>query len=201
MTDSIELVYGYLHRTLKQNTIQLEKLYEESEILDENIKILKNKLEQELIAENGYKQAVDILYDKSFINLEHKINTILAKVFPDCYYRVYITPETLRGSKVVYIEMQSGDIISIPSDFGGSFETVIGLAFRIIYILQTGYPFLILDETLRDISDTYTYQLLEFLKQLGNEFGIELTIITHNEKLGALGDIHYHVHNKAYNLT
>ena len=196
--NDLDLLYGYCNTALKNNIVKLKNLEEQQYKDKEKLELLNTQLQDLIKAEEFYKQAVDILYDKSFKDLERKINSFLSKIFTDRHYRIFFTPETLRGSKTVNIELQSGDIISIPEDFGGSQETAIGLAFRIIYVLQTGYPVLFLDETLADINDTYVFNLLDFLKQLGKEFGIEFVIITHNEKIADLADVHYHVGNKTY---
>jgi len=196
--NDLDLLCGYCINSLKHNKTKLQNLEEQKIQYEEKFNLLKAQLQQIIKSEESYKQAIDILYEKSFKDLENKINSFLSKIFTDRHYRIFFTPETLRGSKTVNIELQSGEIISIPEDFGGSQETAIGLAFRIIYVLQTGYPILFLDETLADINDTYVYNLLDFLKQLGKEFGIEFVIITHNEKIADLADVHYHVGNKTY---
>ena len=196
---NIDLLYGYCTNTLEQNKTKIIRLTERKDTLNNSIHDMKSQIENFIRVESIYKQAVDILYNNSFNDLENKLNAFLNRVFDDCNYKIFLTPETQRGSKTVNIEFQSGDIISIPSDFGGSFETIIGLAFRIIYVLQTGYPVIFLDETLRDINDTYVYKLLNFLKEIGKEFGISFVIITHNDKIASLGDTHYEVFNKTYN--
>jgi len=71
---------------------------------------------------------------------------------------------------------------------------VISLALRAA-LLHANKPKLdgpiILDEPAKHVSDEYSRQVAEFLKQLSTAFGRQIIMVTHNQHLANTGDTSY----------
>lgn len=112
------------------------------------------------------------------------------------------TPEmSMSVSYLINDERVYGDI---KNSFGGGLSVVVSLLLRIVvtlYLSPRVSPILLLDEPLKDLSPAYDGQdetsngyrerMAEFLRQLCNETGVQLIIVTHEPEYGKLADVHH----------
>lgn len=79
---------------------------------------------------------------------------------------------------------------------GGGVGAVTGFLLRVIFILLTGAPrILLLDETFAQVSAEYEPRVAEFLDELADEMGLQVVLVTHSTAFSDVADAEYRVHS------
>jgi len=188
----------YFLENLENTKLSLEKQKESLESrnnsLVTHVKDLNTALEY-------YKQAVDIVYNKTIKSLEAQLTDLMQEVFTGCNYGVIFDIEDLRGVKNLIIEFIDDTYQGNPEDFGGSLETIVGYLFHLMYLIKSGKPrILFMDEFFRDVNDEYLGNLIELINRLTKSTNSVNVLITHIEELKCLSEAVYTVREGNYEL-
>ncbi len=97
----------------------------------------------------------------------------------------------------VVTEWEGQTVKNKPQDArGGGIVDIVSLALRIA-LIETIKPRLngpiILDEPGKHVSEDYIVPMIEFLKSIGETFGRQIILVTHNTHLTESADLAYHV--------
>jgi DNA repair exonuclease SbcCD ATPase subunit len=97
----------------------------------------------------------------------------------------------------VVTEWEGQTVKNKPQDArGGGIVDIVSLALRIA-LIETIKPRLkgpiILDEPGKHVSEDYIVPMIEFLKSVGETFGRQIILVTHNTHLTEAADLAYHV--------
>jgi DNA repair exonuclease SbcCD ATPase subunit len=153
-------------------------------------------------------QQVKILLQESAVfareqarrQIETMVTNALQFIFGDRDMEFRVTIDEVRGraeGEFLVVSRYGGEIPveTRPQDArGGGVVDVISLALRAA-LLHANKPRLdgpiILDEPAKHVSDEYSRQVAEFLKQLSTAFGRQIIMVTHNQHLANTGDCSY----------
>lgn len=153
-------------------------------------------------------QQVKILLQESAVfareqarrQIETMVTNALQFIFGDRDMEFRVTIDEVRGraeGEFLVVSSYGGEIPveTRPQDArGGGVVDVISLALRAA-LLHANKPKLdgpiILDEPAKHVSDEYSRQVAEFLKQLSTAFGRQIIMVTHNQHLANTGDTSY----------
>lgn len=153
-------------------------------------------------------QQVKILLQESAVfareqarrQIETMVTNALQFIFGDGDMQFRVTIDEVRGraeGEFLVVSTYGGEIPveTRPQDArGGGVVDVISLALRAA-LLHANKPKLdgpiILDEPAKHVSDEYSRQVAEFLKQLSTAFGRQIIMVTHNQHLANTGDTSY----------
>ena len=134
--------------------------------------------------------------------IETMVTNALQFIFGDQDMEFRVQIEEVRGraeGEFLVVSKYGGEIPveTRPQDArGGGVVDVISLALRAA-LLHANRPALdgpiILDEPAKHVSEEYSRQVAEFLKQLSVAFGRQIIMVTHNQHLANTGDTAYMV--------
>lgn len=134
--------------------------------------------------------------------IETMVTNALQFIFGDKDLEFRVQIEEVRGraeGEFLVVSTYGGEIPvqTRPQDArGGGVVDVISLALRAA-LLHANRPKLdgpiILDEPAKHVSEEYSRQVAEFLKQLSTAFGRQIIMVTHNQHLANTGDTAYMV--------
>lgn len=195
---------------------QLEIYYQQKLALQEHYlkeqKQQKARLE-EVIVQSDRLQQVRILFQESAAfareqarqQVEYMVTQALQYVFgQEMEFKVVI--EELRGrpeGEFFVVSTYGGDMVveTKPQDArGGGVVDVISLALRLA-LLQANTPYLdgpiILDEPGKHVSEEYSLQLANFLKEVSQTFQRQVILVTHDRQLAEAGDKVFQVELKS----
>ncbi|MFD2169418.1 ATP-binding protein [Tumebacillus lipolyticus] len=132
--------------------------------------------------------------------IETMVTNALQFIFGDQDIEFRVVIEEVRGradGEFLVVSKYGGEIPvqTRPQDArGGGVVDVISLALRAA-LLHANRPQLdgpiILDEPAKHVSEEYSRQVAEFLKQLSTAFGRQIIMVTHNQHLANTGDTSY----------
>lgn len=132
--------------------------------------------------------------------IETMVTNALQFIFGDQDIEFRVVIEEVRGradGEFLVVSKYGGEIPvqTRPQDArGGGVVDVISLALRAA-LLHANRPRLdgpiILDEPAKHVSEEYSRQVAEFLKQLSTAFGRQIIMVTHNQHLANTGDTSY----------
>ncbi|HEU4965636.1 MAG TPA: ATP-binding protein [Bacilli bacterium] len=134
--------------------------------------------------------------------IETMVTNALQFIFGDKDMEFRVVIEEVRGraeGEFLVVSTYGGEIPvqTRPQDArGGGVVDVISLALRAA-LLHANRPRLdgpiILDEPAKHVSEEYSRQVAEFLKQISTAFGRQIIMVTHNQHLANTGDTAYMV--------
>lgn len=138
---------------------------------EENVQVLLNKSSH--VAWNRAKGQLEVL-----------VNRALKAIFPNRSYKFVIVQEVKRGgSSISLILEEDGVEMDVWEEGGLGVADVIGFALRIALLVlykPKVQPILFLDEPFRNLSMDYVSNASKFMKQVAQELGIQLVLVTHN---------------------
>lgn len=210
--DVSRLDLHYLDRAIGQYRDRYNRLRGEQEAILRKRDQLVSRVEEKR-ADTAKLQQVKILLQESSTfareqarrQIETMVTNALQFIFndPDMEFRVQI--EEVRGraeGEFLVVSKYGGElpVETRPQDArGGGVVDIISLALRAA-LLHANRPALegpiILDEPGKHVSEEYSRQMAEFLKQLSVAFGRQIIMVTHNQHLANTGDISYTVEMK-----
>lgn len=134
--------------------------------------------------------------------IETMVTNALQFIFGDTDMEFRVQVEEVRGraeGEFLVVSTYGGElpVETRPQDArGGGVVDVISLALRAALLHANRPPLdgpIILDEPGKHVSEEYSRQMAEFLKQLSVAFGRQIIMVTHNQHLANTGDISYMV--------
>lgn len=183
--------YGEREATLRKKRVVEERLAEKREEID--------KLQQVKIL---LQESSAFAREQARRQIETMVTNALQFIFgdQDMEFRVQIDEVRGRAEGEFLVVSKYGGEIPVetrPQDArGGGVVDVISLALRAA-LLHANRPQLdgpiILDEPAKHVSEGYSRQVAEFLKQLSVAFGRQIIMVTHNQHLANTGDTAYMV--------
>ena len=148
-----------LNKTRESNILQADNLNKQlAEIADEMSFIVE--------ARQYYKNAVDIVYERSITKLKEVLNSALAYIFYDEDYKVEIELSDKRGKSLSIRLFQEGKPVNLKRGTGMGIKTVISAVLHMYYLQCKNSKILMLDEAYSAVSEEYIDRFFEFLHQM-----------------------------------
>lgn len=173
-----------LDRIKKQQVKYLDllesKKHLEAELESSNFKMQHILKEQDLIERTvvALQQAKPLLSASSIKQCEALANSAIASVF-GFPYTVEYNIETQR------FNLNKGDYITDLADAeGGGLVTVISFCFDVYLLVKLGKRRLLAyDEAFTQVSDKYFPSFVQFIRQMCNDLGVDLLLISHDQRI------------------
>ena len=144
-----------------------------------------------LEARQFYKKAIDIVYERSVIELKNILNTALKYAFTDRQFEMDIQISDKRGKSLSFIINENGHPANLRTSMGMGVRCVISAVLQMYYLQCKNSKILLLDEAYSNLSNSYVPNFWDFLKQMCEKLGFTIIIITHDERLLGVGDKTY----------
>lgn len=187
----------YNRRLGEQDAILRKKKQIEERL--EGLRIEIDKLQQVKIL---LQESSAFAREQARRQIETMVTNALQFIFGDEDLEFRVVIEEVRGraeGEFLVVSKYGGElpVQTRPQDArGGGVVDVISLALRAA-LLQANRPRLdgpiMLDEPAKHVSEEYSRQVAEFLKQLSTAFGRQIIMVTHNQHLANTGDTAYMV--------
>ena len=145
-------------------------------------------LEEILEAREYYKKAVDLIYERSVVELKDLLNTY---GFKDRTFEIDIQLSDKRGKSLQFIISENGNPVNLKCAMGMGVKCVISAVLHMYYLQCNGSNVLILDETYSAISKGYVPFFFDFIQQMCEKLDFRMIIITHDERFLDYGNKTY----------
>jgi len=175
-----------LNKTREFNAQKAAQL--NSQLADET-----NRMSFILEAREYYRKAVDIVYERSIVELKEVLNSALSYVFYDEDYKVDIELTDKRGKSLNIRLYQNDKPVNLKRGTGMGVKTVISAVLHMYYLQCKNSKILMLDEAYSAVSVEYIDRFFEFLHQMCEKLGFKIIIITHDERMLKYGDKKYRI--------
>lgn len=142
----------------------------------------------------GAKQIIEILSEQGLQGLKSIVTDGLQAIFEGCNYSFDIEISDRGKDKtadLILVEaMPDGSTKrTLLSDNGWGIQSMVSLILRVFFICHLGIRrFLILDESMVQLSKEYVDGLFTFLRSLTNDLGFDILCITHDPRFVPYGD-------------
>ena len=161
-----------------------------------------NKMETKLSDANNLKKELDtiIAFFEKVIDLntkstrqfiENLVNEGIAFVIGNNSITISIE-SSIKNNKVQYkinINDNDNSINGGSESFGGGILAIISFIFRVIMIhMDKMYPLIVIDENLTFVSVHYQNRMSQFIKNISDQFNINILMISHQEMLNTHAD-------------
>ena len=144
-----------------------------------------------LEARQFYKKAVDIVYERSVLELKDILNTALTYAFTGRDFEMDIQISDKRGKSLSFIIKENGHPVNLKTGMGMGVKCVISAVLQMYYLQCQNSKILLLDEAYSNISKSYVPNFFDFLRQMCEKLGFTIIIITHDERFLNMGDKTY----------
>lgn len=144
-----------------------------------------------LEARQFYKKAVDIVYERSVLELKDILNTALSYAFTDRNFEMDIQISDKRGKSLSFIISENGHPVNLKTGMGMGVKCVISAVLQMYYLQCQNSKILLLDEAYSNISKSYVPNFFDFLKQMCEKLDFTIIIITHDERFLNMGNKTY----------
>lgn len=148
-------------------------------------------LEEILETREYYKKVVDLIYERSVVELKDLLNTALAYGFKDRNFEMDIQLSDKRGKSLQFIISENGKPVNLKCAMGMGVKCVISAVLHMYYLQCNGSNVLILDETYSNISKGYVPFFFDFIQQMCEKLDFTMIIITHDERFLDYGNKTY----------
>lgn len=152
-----------------------------------------NRMSFILEAREYYRKAVDIVYERSIVELKEVLNSALSYVFYDEDYKVDIELTDKRGKSLNIRLYQNDKPVNLKRGTGMGVKTVISAVLHMYYLQCKNSKILMLDEAYSAVSVEYIDRFFEFLHQMCEKLGFKIILITHDERMLKYGDKKYRI--------
>jgi len=155
----------------------------------------------------GAKQIIEILSEKGLQGLKSLVTNGLQSIFEGCNYSFDIEISDRGKDKtadLILIEaMPDGTPKrTLLSDNGWGIQSMVSLILRVFFICHLGLRrFLVLDESMVQLSKEYVDGLFTFLRSLTTDLGFDILCITHDPRFLPYGDRVYEMSQGELHLT
>lgn len=183
--------------TVNKKIVQLEA---KQEVIQADIKKSDTKsseIGKELIileqANNFFSVQVDKKVSKIKGKIETLVNSGLAVIFEDSLKLVI--ESSIKYSKTTFsVKISNNDVVGMEETHGGGVLSVVAFILRVVITLLTDKrKFLVFDESLSMVSIGYQDRLSQFIKQLCDDLGFTVLLISHQPALSEYASIKYEV--------
>ena len=196
MTTDVEQIKSELNKiTYKLETLQKTKEHNNGEIitLNESLSKATNEMTFIINAREYYRKAVDIIYERSIVELKDILNSALKYVFYDEDYSVDIELSDKRGKSLNIRLFLDGHPVNLKRGSGMGIKTTISAVLHMYYLQCKNSKILMLDEAYSAVSEEYADRFFSFLKQLCEKLGFKIILITHDVRFLKYGDKKYRI--------
>lgn len=163
--------------------------------LDNTISILENDLLNIIESRQFYKKAVDIVYERSIVELKDVLNSALSYIFKDKGLEIDVQLSDKRGKSLSFVIMNNGKIVSLKKGMGMGVKCVISCILHIYYLQCKDSKILMLDEAYSNISKEYISNFFDFISKLCQKLDFTVILITHDERFIEYADKVYEISN------
>lgn len=199
---------------LKQAEYRLERRIGEAKSLQQQGKQAKTQYEEQAALVVACEEAVGFLNsfaDERQKSVQAKIETLvthgLQTVFGDEDMTFHVIGEQKASRAEVHFSLRTkmdDQIVetSILDARGGGVAAVVGFLLRLIVkLLKQERPLLAMDETFAQLSADYEPRLAEFMRELVDQTGVQIVMVTHSEAYSDHADIVYRFGQKSGKTT
>ena len=184
-------------KQLKDESLGLEKSIEilssQSKKLNSEIDSLTNEISILESCATFFNKTIELKVDEVSTKIEDIINKGLAYIY-GADYRFKLHKSIKRNKTTFSFELcniETG-VAGFEETRGGGIMALISFLFRIVVIAILNKPRLImLDETLSAVSIEYQEKLSNFIKQIADDMGFVIIIISHQPTLAEKSNIQY----------
>lgn len=152
----------------------------------------KSELECEKQVQDIFNKTSSLTWNRTKGRIESIVVRALKAVYPERSYQFFLEQETKRGTSSVKFVLQEGDIsIDVWNDGGLGVASVIGFALRVAYLALYRpklRQLLFLDEAFLAVGEKNTLNLIQFIRIISMELGIQIVLVTHNPKFSEASD-------------
>ena len=163
--------------------------------LDNTISILENDLLNIIESRQFYKKAVDIVYERSIVELKDVLNSALSYIFKDKGLEIDVQLSDKRGKSLSFVIMNNGKIVSLKKGMGMGVKCVISCILHIYYLQCKDSKILMLDEAYSNISKEYISNFFDFISKLCQKLDFTVILITHDERFIEYANRVYEISN------
>ena len=162
---------------------------------------LKRKHEGIIESKQYYKKAIDIVYERSIVELKDVINSALTYIFSDKNLEIDIELSDKRGKSMTFIIKNNGKRVNLKRGMGMGVKCVISCILHMYYLQCKGSRYLLLDEAYSAISKEYVGSFFDFLTKMCEKLDFVIIWITHDERFMPYANKVYAVSNGYVNLV
>ena len=188
--------YNSIKSSLDANQESMDKVCMDIDNMNSNKALLEKS-----------KPYIDDLIDKfsetSLKRLEELLTLGVSRIFQDRDYRVEIKVSEKRSSKCAELYLIDGGHAFMMRDscVAGGILVVVGFLIQVFYVANLDVSkTLFLDEALSNISTQYLDNFFSFVKELSEQIGLTVILITHDNRFLEYADRIYKVNNGVYSL-
>lgn len=182
--------YNLLSATLTNKEAELAVIH--SSIRDRLKLISDNEVALSIL-----KKMLDISNNDTINVFSKFITTGLRSIFNKDYSIEFVVKDRGNKNKVIEIMFKDGENESIPIDdaIGGGVQVIIGFLLQVIILkVFNKRMFILLDESLVQVSKQYLPATMKFIKEMSREHGLVTLVITHVD-LSDYADVSYEMVN------
>lgn len=139
-------------------------------------------------AKTYYKKAIDIMYERSVVELKDILNSALTYAFKDRNFEMDIVISDKRGKSMSFVITENGKPANLKTAMGMGVKCVISAVLQMYYLQCKNSNILLLDEAYSNISKSYVPEFFDFLRHMCEKLGFKIIIITHDERFLDFGD-------------
>jgi DNA repair exonuclease SbcCD ATPase subunit len=137
-------------------------------------------------------KASALSWERTKGGIEALVDRALRAVFVDRDYKFVIEQETKRGTSSVSFTLVEGGIETDVWDDGGlGVADIVGFALRVAFVAlykPKMRPLIFWDEPFRFLSEQYQPNAARFVRQVADELGLQIVVVTHNQHFVAEAD-------------
>lgn len=181
----------------KVETLTHQKEYNNNELINLNSQLNEVNAETGFIIESReyYRKAVDIIYERSIVELKSILNSALSYIFYDEDYNLDIELLDKRGKSLYFRLYHNGKPANLKTGTGMGVKTVISAVLHIYYLQCKNSKVLMLDEAYAAVSEEYIDRFFNFLSEMCQKLSFKIILITHDKRLIEHGDKYYIINN------
>lgn len=181
----------------KVETLTHQKEYNNNELINLNTQLNEVNTETGFIIESReyYRKAVDIIYERSIVELKSILNSALSYIFYDEDYNLDIELLDKRGKSLYFRLYHNGKPANLKTGTGMGVKTVISAVLHIYYLQCKNSKVLMLDEAYAAVSEEYIDRFFNFLSEMCQKLSFKIILITHDKRLIEHGDKYYIINN------
>lgn len=138
-----------------------------------------------------YKKAVDIVYERSIVQLKSLLNSALSTIFVDRKFEIDIVLNDKRGKSLHLTALEDGKPVNLKTGMGMGVLTVISAVLQMYYLQCKNSRILLLDEKYSAVSEEYVDAFFEFLSKMCKELQFRIILITHDKRFLQYADKKY----------
>lgn len=181
----------YKLQSMEQEIKNLEQYYNDLQL---NLDELNSDMTEILETKTYYKKAIDIICERSVVELKDLLNTCLANAYPDRNFTMDIVISDKRGKSMTFTIYEDGKPADLKTGMGMGVKCIISAVLHMYYLQCKNSKVILLDEAYSNIDKEHLPNFFEFIGKLCEQLGFKMIIITHDERFLDYG-------NKTYTIN